>query len=176
MSWVARGEDFLGRVSEPVLHRAFVCETNVRARTRLHAALLRKQGKKVEEIARTFGTTKSAVSKWLNRLHYGGIKAAMPVKQTGRPKRLPEEQLRVLKKDFLKKPIAFGYPETFWTTRLVQEHVSKKFGVAFVSRHMTRLLHKIGFSLQKPRPSDYRANKAAQNRFKKNSFAWFPNT
>lgn len=175
MSWVARGDDFLGRVSENVLHRAFVSETNVRARTRLHAALLRKQGKKVEEIASTFGTTKSAVSKWLNKLHYGGIKAAMPVKQTGRPKRLSAEQLKALRKDLLKSPNVLGFDESFWNTRVVQEYVRRKHGVSFVSRHMTRLLHKIGFSLKKPRPSDYRANKAAQKRFKKNSLAWFPN-
>ncbi len=175
MTWISRGEHFLEGVSTNALRKAFVSEQNVRAKTRLHAAFLRRQSKKVEEIAYTLGATKGAVSKWLNRLQDNGLKAAAPVKQTGRPRRLLPEQLKALRKDLLKEPARHGYPETFWSTRLVREHVKQKFGASFVDRHMTRLLHKFGFSLQKPRPSDYRANKAAQKRFKKSSPAWFPN-
>jgi len=175
MSWIASGEDFLDGVSVNALRKAFVSEMNVRAKNRLHAAFLRKQGKKIAEIAETLGSTKSAVSKWLNKVHYGGVKAAVPVKQTGRPKFLSTSQLKILRKQLLKEPTKFGHSEPFWSTRLVQEHVKQKFGVLFVDRHMRRLLHKMGFSLQKPRPSDYRADAAAQRRFKKNFAAWFPN-
>lgn len=174
MSWIASGDDFLGGVSTNALHRAFVSETNVRARTRLHAAFLRRQGKKVDEIADEFGATKSAVSKWLNKLQYQGIGAAAPIKQSGRPKRLSAQQLNVLRKDLLKAPENHGYDVGFWNTRMVQEHVRKRFHASFVDRHMRRLLHKIGFSLQTPRPSDYRANKADQERFKKKFRAWLP--
>jgi transposase len=173
MPWVSCDEDFLGPVSTNALKKAFVSEKNGRAKARLHAAFLRRQGKKEEEIAGTLGVTKSAVSKWLNKLHDNGLKGAMPVKQTGRPKRLSTEQLKLLRADLLKNPAKHGHQETFWNTKLVQEHVKQKFGVTFVSRHMTRLLHKLGFSLQKPRPSEYRANVASQKRFKKNYIAWF---
>jgi len=174
MSWIFSGSDFLNGVSTNALREAFVSETNVRAKTRLHAAFLRRQGKRVDEIAETFGVTKSAVSKWLNKLHTRGIEAAVPVKQTGRPKRLSEKQLTALRKDLLQPPEKQGYDYGMWKTKLVQEHVRKKFHTPFVDRHMRRLLHKMGFSQQKPRPSDYRANKAAQKRFKKNSKGWYP--
>jgi transposase len=174
MSWIVSGSDFLEGVSTNALRKAFVLETNARARTRLHAAFLRRQGKRVDEIAETFGVTKSAVSKWLNKLHINGIGAAMPVKQTGRPKRLSEKQLKALQKDLIQSPKKFGYGYGMWDTKIVQEHVRKKFGKQFVARHMRRLLHKMGFSQQKPRPSDYRANIASQKRFKKNSKGWYP--
>lgn len=176
MSWISRGEYFLKGVSTNALRKAFVSEQNIRAKTRLHAAFLRRQNKKVEEIAHTLGHTKSAVSKWLNKIEDNGLKAAVPIKQTGRPKRLSTEQLKALRKDLLKEPRKHGYVETFWNTRLVQEHVRKKFGVSFVDRHMRRLLYLMGFSRQKPRPRDYRANKAAQKRFKKSFLAWFPDS
>lgn len=176
MSWIAVGTDFLEGVSTNALRKAFVSETNVRAKTRLHAAFLRRRGKKVDEIAETLGTTKGAVSKWLNKLDDNGVSAAMPVKQTGRPKRLTTKQLASLRRDLLKEPAKHGHDATFWNTRLVQEHVRQKYGTLFVDRHMRRLLHKLGFSLKKPRPSDYRADKAQQKRFKKNSNAWFPNS
>ncbi len=176
MSWIVCGEDFLESISENGLRKAFVSETNARAKMRLHAAFLRKQGKKVDEIANLLGVTKGTVSKWLNKLHYNGVKAATPIKQTGRPKFLSEKQLKELKKDFFKNPEKHGFSESFWSTKLVQEPVKRKFGILFVDRHMRRLLHKLGFSMQKPRPIDYRADKAAQARFKKNSLAWFPST
>ncbi|VVB99684.1 Winged helix-turn helix [uncultured archaeon] len=176
MSWIVSGGDFFEGVSTNALRKAFVSETNVRAKIRLHAAFLRRKGKRVDEIAETLGVTKSAVSKWLNKLHVNGIAAAMPVKQTGRPKRLSAEQLKLLRKDLLKTPDKHGYGASFWETRTVQEHAKKKFGASFVDRHMRRLLHRMGFSQIKPRPSDYRADKAAQKRFKKNSLAWYPST
>jgi len=174
MSWVSCDENFLGTVSTNALRKAFVSEKNGRVKARLHAAFLRRQGKKEDEIADTLGVTKSAVSKWLNKLHNNGLKGAVLVKQTGRPNRLSTKQLKLLQADLLKNPTKHGHAETFWNTKLVQEHIKQKFGVTFVSRHMTRLLHKIGFSLQKPRPSDYRADIASQKRFKKNFAAWFP--
>lgn len=174
MSWIVSGEDFLEDVSTNALRKAFVSGTNVRAKVRLHAAFLRRQGKKVDEIAVTLGCTKGAVSKWLNKLQLNGLEAAVPVKQTGRPKRLSVKQLKLLRNDLLKNPDKHGYGASFWNTRIVQEHTRKKFGISFVDRHMRRLLHHMGFSQIKPRPSDYRANKARQKRFKKNSLAWFP--
>lgn len=175
MSWVSCGDDFLETVSTKALKKAFVSEQNVRTKTRLHAAFLRRQGKKVEEIADTLGSTKSAVSKWLNKLHDNGLKAAVPVRQTGRPKRLSASKLKLLRADLLKEPTRHGYADVFWSTRVVQEHVRKKFGASFVDRHMRRLLHRMGFSQKKPRPADYRASTASQKRFKKNLNAWFPN-
>ena len=174
MPWIACGEDFLEGVSTSALRRALASEKNVRAKVRLHAAFLRRQGKKMGEIAETLGTTKSAVSKWLNKMHLGGIRAATPVKQTGRPKRLAVKQLTALRADLLKAPEKHGYTRSFWDTCAVQDHVKKKFGVSFVDRHMRRLLHRMGFSQIKPRPRDYRANKALQGHFKKNSLAWCP--
>lgn len=174
MSWISCDADFLEGVSTNALRKAFVSEQNVRAKARLHAAFLRRQGKKEEEIANTLGVTKSAVSKWLNKLHDNGLKAAVLAKQTGRPKRLSAEQLKLLRADLLKEPTQHGYSDGFWSTRIVQAHVRKKFGSSFVDRHMRRLLHRMGFSLKKPRPRDYRADIASQKRFKKSLKGWFP--
>lgn len=176
MSWISCDKDFLEGVSTNALRKAFVSEQNIHAKTRLHAAFLRRQGKKEDEIADTLGVTKSAVSKWLNKLQDNGLKAAVPIRQTGRPKRLSIKQLKVLRSDLLKEPAKHSYSAGFWSTRMVQEHVRKKFGASFVDRHMRRLLHRIGFSQKKPRPADYRANAASQKRFKKNFHAWFPSS
>ena len=176
MSWINCGMDFLKSVSDKELHNAFVSEKNIRAKMRLHAAFLRRQGKKIDDIANTLGATKGAVSKWLTKLNNNGLKAAMPIKQTGRPKRMSAKELRLLRRDLLKEPKKLGYDYGMWSTKLVQDHVKKKFKASFVGRHMRRLLQNMGFTQQKPRPIDYRADSAKQRRFKKNSPGWFLNT
>lgn len=172
--YVERGGDFLDSVSVGLLKRRYLAERDVRARQRLQAAFLRKQGRTLVEIAGVVGRPFNTVSDWLRHFEEEGLKSAKDKPRSGRPKRLTDTQLLALRNDLIKNPAAFGYPEGFWSTRLVQEHVRKKFRARFVSRHMTRLLHKIGFSLKKPRPRNYRADKGAQERFKKKSKGWFP--
>ena len=174
--YVGRGDEFLGWVSVPRLQRRVLKAETHKERLRLQAALLRRQGKTLEEIARAVGKPFNTVSDWLRRIENDGITVVADKQRSGRPKKLSVQQLKKLQKDLLQKPSAFGFAEGFWSTKLVQEHVHKKLGVQFVNRHMTRLLHRMGFSCKKPRPAHYKADKAAQNRFKKNFTGWFPNT
>jgi len=151
MSWIASGTDYLHNVSTGRLKKAFNAEKNMRARMRLHAALLRRKGRKIDDIADTLEKPKGTISKWLNKLQDKGLAGAMPEKQPGRPRRLTLGQLKTLRNDMLKPPEKLGYSSGFWSSRLIKEHVTKKFSVSFTPRHMTRLLAKIGFSFKKPR-------------------------
>jgi len=157
------------------LRSLYVAETDAKAKLRLLAALKRKDGWTINQIAGDLEKPVMTVHNWLKALDEFGVQRRYDVKRSGRPMRLSAKQLSTLRKDMLKPPTALGFSESFWSTRVVQEHVKQKYGASFVSRHMTRLLHKIGYSLKKPRPADYRADKAAQRRFKKNFNAWFPN-
>lgn len=174
--YVERGEDFLDGVAVGLLKRHYLAEGDVRAKQRLQAAFLRKQGSTLVEIADVVGRPFNTVSDWLRRFEEEGLKSAKDKPRLGRPKRLAEKQLLALKKDLVRGPVELGYSEGFWSTRLVQHHVGKKFRAKFVARHMRRLLREMGFSLKKPRPRHYKADRAKQQRFKKNFHAWFPNT
>lgn len=165
----------LESISMGRLRTLYAVETNSKAKLRLLAALKRKKGETISEIAADLEKPVMTVHNWLKAFDEYGVRRRYDIKRSGRPKRLSTEQLKALRKDLLKKPSKLGFDEGLWSTRLVQEHVKQKHGVLFVSRHMNRLLHEIGFSLKKPRPRDYRANKAQQRRFKKKSKGWFPN-
>jgi transposase len=175
MSWLlSSGSDFLPNVSLSTLRKRYSAETDAKAKLRLLSGIHRKQGKTIDDIAASLHKPRRTVHGWLWRLEEAGLNGAVDKPRSGRPKRLSAKQLLALRSDLLKEPTKHGHDATFWNTRLVQEHVRQKFGTLFVSRHMTRLLHKLGFSLKKPRPSDCRANKAEQQRFKKNLKGWFP--
>lgn len=173
MSWIANGTDFLMSVSTHRLKQAYAKEKNPKALIRLHAALLRRKGRKIDEIADTLEKPKGTISKWLNKLQEGGLKAATPKKQPGRPRRLAPDQLKALRHDLLKLPEKHGYSNGFWSTRLVKEHVKNKFKASFTPRHMTRLLSRVGFSFKKPRVFNPRRASAQElSKFKKKRVEW----
>lgn len=173
MSWIASGTDFLGNISTSKLKKAYAKEKNLKARMRLHAALLRRKGRKIADIADTLEKPKGTISKWLNKLQDGGLAAAVPTKQPGRPRRLAPEQLKALRHDLLKLPEKHGYASGFWSTRLVKKHVMDKFKASFTPRHMTRLLSRIGFSFKKPRAFNPRRASAEEiDTFKKKRAEW----
>ncbi len=178
MSWIKKGAEFLQGVSTRKLKKAYSAEKNVKAKMRLQAALLRRKGRKIEDIANTLEKPKGTISKWLNLLEDKGLSAATPKKQPGRPRRLTNTQLKTLYKDLCKTPEKHGYSNGFWNTRLVKEFVRKKFKASFTPRHMTRLLQKIGFSFKKPRAFNPRRATAEELlAFKKKRVErrWLPN-
>lgn len=175
MSWLlSSGSDFLPSVSLSALRRRYSAETDVKVKLRLLVGIHRKQGKSIDNIAASLNKPRRTVHGWLWKLEEDGLDGTVDKPRSGRPKRLTSKQLATLRRALLKEPAKHGHDYGMWETKLVQEHVRKKFGVLFVDRHMRRLLHKMGFSQQKPRPSDYRADKAAQKRFKKSLRGWFP--
>lgn len=164
-----RGEEFLWRISTQELKNAYNKETKQKSKMRLLAAIKRREGKSIDAIAHDLSIGRRKAHEWLRRFVERGLQGAYDIKQAGRPKRLTEKQLRGLKKDLLMGPQKFGFSKQLWTTRMVQDHIRKKYHVEYVDRHMRRLLHMMGFSIQKPRPVHYKADKRSQERFKKTS-------
>ena len=170
---------FLQNISTSRLKKAYAAEKNVRAKMRLHAALLRRKNEKIADIADTLEKPKGTISKWLNKLQDDGLAGAMPKKQPGRPSRLTRKQLKSLRRDILKLPEKFGYSSGFWSTRLVREHVEKKFKASFTPRHTTRLLSKIRLSFKKPRifnPRRASPEEIAAFKKKRVEWCWLPST
>ncbi len=143
-------------------------EDSAKGKLRLLAAIKRKEGLSIDDIAASINKPRRTVHGWLHRFEQRGLAGVRDKKQPGRPPKLKKSQLKQLRADLLKGPQACGYGEQLWTRKLVQEHVRKRFGASFVERHMTRLLHKLGFTCQKPRQRHYKAApKRSQEHFKK---------
>jgi len=167
-----KGNEFMPGVSTAKLKAAYEKETSEKAKMRLLAAVKRRQGESIDQIADGLEIGRRTAHSWLWRFVETGLDGARDVKQPGRPKRLTEKQLKGLRDDLIAGPEKFGFGKQLWTTRMVQEHVRRKYGVSYVDPHMRRLLRRMGFSSQKPRPVHYKADKRQQERFKKR-FAGF---
>lgn len=169
-----KGNDFLPYVSIQRLQALYAHEQQAKAKLRLLVAIRRKKGESIDEIAAALEKPRRTVHGWLHRFEQRRLNAVYDKKQPGRPSRLNKAQLKTLRRELLHGPA--HVPSRLWTTRLVREHVEKKYGITYRRSNMFRLLHVLGFSVQQPRQQHYKADKKAQQRFKKKQNASAPST
>lgn len=162
------GEAFLPSLGISKLERLYRSEKDWRAKLRLLAAMLRKRGRTMAEIADELHVPVGTVHAWLRRLLDGGLKRLHDEHRSGRPSMLRVEELKALRRDLTRGPKANGFDAPFWTTRMAMEHVKRRYGKEYRARGMRNLLHRVGFSSKKPRPANAkRATKEEVEAFKK---------
>ena len=158
---------FLPNIYLKKLKDCYHLERNAKSKIRLQCAILRKEGKTLEEISDATKKPKSTIGDILMRFDKRGIVAKDAIKQNGQPKKLSNSQCKKIKKMLEKKPIDNGFPFVVWTTKLVGYVIKKMFRVIYSLRQIRNLLKRLMFSLQKQRPEHIRANKEIQRQFKK---------
>jgi transposase len=144
-------------------------ERDAKAKIRLLAAIFRKEGKTYDEIGLTLKYPLTTIRDWLSLIHIEGISRKTDRKQTGKPKRLTDEQIKKLKPILLKSPEEQDFKFTMWTTKLVIQLIEKLYDVSYKPLQVRRILHRLDLSCQKPRPTHKKASKKAQEDFKKTS-------
>lgn len=144
-------------------------ERDAKAKIRLLAAIFRKEGKTYDEISLTLKYPLTTISDWLSLIQLEGISRKNDIKQTGKPKRLTDDQIKKLKPILLKSPEEQDFKFTMWSTKLVIQLIKKLYDVSYEPLQIRRILHRLDLSCQKPRPTHKKASKKAQEDFKKTS-------
>src|SRR3989344_8587646 len=166
MVWLQKGEKFLADISKKELSDLYKKEKTVKGKLRLLATIQRKEGKTLDEIAYSLKKPKTTVHDWLRRIESQRLKNIYDVKQSGRPAKLNTKEKKKLEKILSERPEKQGIPFVIWTTHLVQYVIHKLFNVLYKIRNVEYLVKELGFSLQKPRPENRKANKKLQEEFK----------
>jgi putative transposase len=115
------------------------------------------------QIAEKLGVTNSAVCKWLAAYVQRGFDGIRPRVSAGPKMRLSPQQLEELGHAIDAGPQAAGFPSGIWTALMITEFIRERFGVAYNWKYVPELLHRIGFSVQRPRKRLSRANLEAQD-------------
>ncbi|MCH8914178.1 MAG: transposase [Planctomycetes bacterium] len=108
------------------------------------------QGRSQSEVARHLGVTASAVSQWVKARNQGGEEALRARPHPGPTPKLNDRQLQRLEKVLLRGPRAHGYPTELWTLNRVTEVIEKRLGVTYDPSGVWHVLHRMGWSCQKP--------------------------
>lgn len=105
----------------------------------------------VISLAAELGVTRGSVNRWLQWYEADGTEGLTTGKPSGRPPRLTKAQLGELTAIIESGPIAAGYVTGVWTGPIIGDLIRKRFNVGYHNHHVPRLLHQLGFSVQRPR-------------------------
>lgn len=104
-----------------------------------------------KEIGKAVGLTQQMVSLLLCK-HVQGL--ALTPKGVGASCRLSAAQLALLPTFLAKKAVSYGFTGDYWTHVRVGYVIQEEFGVKYEEKQVGRILHKIGWTLQKPQKKE----------------------
>ena len=115
------------------------------------AALPRLQhGESLSSIARQLGVSRQAVFVWARQLRRRGEAGLRRRPRPGRPTKLARARLAQLPRLLAEGAEAYGFSSPIWTTPRVADLLWRRFRVRYDRDHVCRLLHRFGWSWQKP--------------------------
>ena len=120
-------------------------------RRRLAAAEDLRAGMRQSDVARKYGVNPSSVCRWNESLKEKGIESLHRRNAPGASSKLSKEQQRALGEVIIWGAAAYGYDTDLWTLRRVAEVIQREFGVSYHFRSLSNVLHRMGFSPQKPK-------------------------
>jgi transposase len=135
---------------------------------RRRALEMLEEGRAPVEVARELGVDRRSVRRWKAAARRLGKEAIRARPAPGRPPRLNPTQKKALEKYFLAGAQASGFDTDLWTLPRVAQLIVRRFGVYYHVAHVSKLLHRLGWSPQKPqRRAVERDDKAVQTWLKK---------
>ena len=141
-----------------------------RVAKRLNAVLLNSKGQSSGELASLLGTPRSRVSEWLANYERYGIEGLLEGYRSGRPPLLSEAQMRALYDIIESGPVAYGLDSGVWTSPMISRLIAEEFGVEYHPGHVRKILHRIGFSVQRPRRVLARADAEEQDQWHRKTY------
>jgi len=136
-----------------------------RVATRLHAVVLNMEGKTAPQVATILKVHRSKVSIWLHNWRKNGMDGVLEGHRPGRPPTLSHQQKQKLADILDSGTVAYGFTTGVWTSPMVKRVIEEEFSIAYHPSHVSRILHEIGFSVQRPKKALAQADKNLQSRW-----------
>lgn len=126
---------------------------------RIRAVQMVESGESPEKVIAVLGFHRSAIYQWIAKYREGGKDALKARAITGRPPKLTGKQLQWLHDAIVgKNPLQLKFEFALWTRDMVRELIRREFDLNLSTVSVGRLLHKLGFSPQKPLHRAYQQN------------------
>jgi transposase len=105
----------------------------------------------IASIAEELGVTPDTVIRVRRAYRKGGAAALHPIKPTGRPSRATPQYIQAMRDAVSVNPLTLGYGFSNWSAPRLAAHLKKVTGISFGDDQLSRLLHRNGFSFQRPK-------------------------
>jgi transposase len=137
---------------------------------RLAAIPLLERGETLSSVARTLGVSRQAVFVWNRQFERRGAAGLRRRPRPGRPTKLARSQLAQLPRLLARGAEVYGFSSPIWTTQRVADLIGRRFRVRYDRDHVCRLLHRFGWSWQKPARRARERDEAAIQRWVKHTW------
>ncbi len=137
---------------------------------RAKAVLGYLRGDRVIDLAEELDVTRGSVNRWLQWFNAEGTDGLKPRKAPGPKPRLTEEQASELTTVIEAGPQSAGYLSGMWTGPMIGDLIRRRYGVKYHNHYIPPLLHKLGFSVQRPRKRLARADHERQEYWLRTTF------
>ena len=107
----------------------------------------------------------SRVSEWLKNYEQYGHEGLLEGYRPGRPPVMTPAQERSLADILDSGPVAYGFLSGVWTRPMITRLIQEEFGIRYHPGQVRRLLHNLGFSVQRPRRKRARASRHKPDRW-----------
>lgn len=94
--------------------------------------------------------TRGSVNRWLQRYEADGTDGLVTSVSPGPDRKLTAEQQSELVALIEAGSQEAGYTSGVWTGPMIADLIDERFGVRYHNHHVPRLLHDLGFSVQRP--------------------------
>ena len=149
------------------LRREAEADVAYRVARRLHAVLLNHDGYTSGQIATLLKAVRSSVSEWLRNYEQFGYEGLLEGHRPGRPPELTMPQKQALADIVDSGPVAYGFLSGVWTSPMITRLIQEESGVRYHPGHVRKLLHEVGFSVQRPKRKLARADAKEQDRWQR---------
>jgi transposase len=128
------------------------------------------KGKSVISLAETLDVTRGAINRWLQWYELEGVDGLRTLPVPGSAPRLDAAQQQELITLVEAGPQSAGYSTGIWTGPMIGDLIHHHFGVRYHNHHVPWVLHRLGFSVQRPRKRLARADLEKQEYWLRNEF------
>jgi transposase len=129
---------------------------------RAHAVLGYINGKTVIALCDELDVVRASVNRWLQWYEGSGLEGLKPRKAPGATPRLSDDHRAELVRIIEAGPQEASFMSGVWTGPMIGALIRKRYRVSYHNHHIPRLLHSLGFSVQRPRKRLARADAEAQ--------------
>ena len=136
---IPRDNEFLPDVTKRTLVAMRNEEPDERYQMHFNAAIMRKDGRTIGEIAEELNIHPGTAINWLTRMIVNGLGEGYKMRQ-GRPPKFTRQQLKELEEDMKEPPQYYGIEAESWTSRVVASYVLDRFDVSITPGSMRRIM------------------------------------
>ncbi len=131
-------------------------------------AIMAFEDNSAEQIAKIFKVSIRTVFRWINRFIEHGVEGLKDQPKGHFPSKLTEAQKDQIRSWIISSKNAKDEP-VHWTLEKLKSEIFNVFKIEITTTALWKNLKKMGLTIKTPRPVHHKADKSAQEDFKKNS-------